>query len=63
MSEPFKHVVGVIVVVLIFTLGYLSGRRDERKQFNLKREYNVVFREAAHGKYYIDLIPVKEDEK
>lgn len=63
MDEPFKHVLGVIVVALIFVLGYFCGRRDERRQINIRREYEVVFRETAHGNYYIDLIPKKENEK
>lgn len=63
MDEPFKHVLGAIVVALIFVLGYLCGRHDERRRINIRREFEVVFRETAHGNYYIDLIPVKEDEK
>lgn len=61
--SSMKKVLVFLAASALYTFGYIHGRVAERRLHNIKHEFKVEFRETAHGKYYIDLIPVKEDEK
>lgn len=62
VRRHWRTYLAVLLLDAMYGVGYVKGRVDGRNKYTSIQRYEIKYLEA-HGRYNVDLIPVKYEEQ